>query len=125
MVNQLGCIALGGALGALSRYGVASLVYHHAGRLFPYGTLCVNVLGSFFIGYILVCSTARAGDSLFWNQFVVVGMLGSFTTFSTFSMETISLIQRNQYFLALLNILLSLTLCLLATGLGVALAKRF
>ena len=100
-------IALGGAAGALARYGLSTVVYGWLGRAFPWGTLAVNVLGSAAIGlcFALVMQrvTVEEGSAALLQSAVVVGFLGAFTTFSTFSLETIGLLEAGQIGRALLN----------------------
>ena len=116
-------IALGGAGGAVCRFLMASAVFRWADKPFPYGTLSVNLLGSFAIGmaYIWLVEHQWGGDQ--HKQLAMVGFLGAFTTFSTFSLETISLLQQARYLSAITYIGLSLAGCLLATVLGMWLSK--
>lgn len=120
---QLTGIALGGALGSVLRFLVSTRVYQWLGRDFPYGTLTVNVIGSLLMGFLLVFMTERL-LSAEWRATVLVGFLGGFTTFSSFSMETVTLLEQSDYFKAVLNIFLSVTLCLLATVAGMEIARR-
>ena len=112
-------IATGGAFGALMRFWVSSATYAMLGRAFPYGTLMVNVLGSLLMGFLFVWLTERSSLSPEWRSLILVGFLGAFTTFSTFSLETFNLLQGGEVSKALFNILLSVVLCLLATWIGV------
>jgi len=118
-------IAVGGALGALSRYWVVGLASSLFERSFPYATLVVNVLGSFLIGvgYILIVERLHIAPA--WHAVLMVGFIGAFTTFSTFSLETVSLIQDGRLVTALLYILSSVVVCLLATAAGILLARQF
>lgn len=118
-------VAIGGAIGALNRYALVTLVHFYAGKDFPYGTLIVNVLGSFLIGWVLVLATERAHWHPAVSGLVVTGFLGAFTTFSAFSMETLSLIQKGAFELALANIALNVLLCLAAVYFGTCVAKTF
>lgn len=117
-------VAAGGAVGSVLRYVMASAVQAVTGRAFPMGILSVNVLGSFAIG-VLSVGLARSGAAPEWRLFWMVGVLGGFTTFSSFSMETWTLLADAAYGKALLNILLSVALCLGTTWLGILLAKQF
>lgn len=117
-------IASGGALGALMRFWVSSATYAVLGRAFPYGTLMVNVLGSLLMGFLFVWLTERSALSPEWRSLILVGFLGAFTTFSTFSMETFNLLQGGEVSKAFINILLSVALCLLATWIGVAAGRQ-
>ncbi|MCF7990361.1 MAG: fluoride efflux transporter CrcB [Thiohalocapsa sp.] len=111
-------IAGGGALGALSRFWVSNGVYGLFGRDFPWGTLVVNVLGSFAMGFLFVLLLERSMMSPELRAALLVGFLGSFTTFSTFSLETLTLMQQGEMSRALLNIAVSVLVCLLACWIG-------
>jgi len=123
-VQQLLAIAGGGALGAVLRFGMSSGIYRVLGKEFPYGTLAVNVLGSLLMGLCFVLMIERNLLSLEWRSVIMIGFLGAFTTFSTFSMETLSLLESGELTRALLNILLSVTLCLVATWVGLTIGRQ-
>ena len=123
-MQQLLAIAGGGALGAVMRFGVSSSVYRVFGREFPYGTLTVNVLGSLLMGLCFILMVERNILSMEWRSIIMIGFLGAFTTFSTFSMETLSLLESGELTRALLNILLSVTLCLAATWIGLTIGRQ-
>lgn len=93
-MKMLLSIALGGALGALLRHFTAGRVMHFFGGNFPSGTMVVNILGSFIMGLLIVLLATRFELSQEWRGFLVVGVLGGFTTFSAFSLETVVLIER-------------------------------
>jgi CrcB protein len=112
-------IAGGGAIGALSRYWVSTGVYGLLGREFPWGTLAVNVLGSFAMGLLYILMLERSVMTPELRAAVLVGFLGSFTTFSTFSLETLTLVQQGEMPRALLNIAASVLVCLLACWIGI------
>jgi CrcB protein len=123
-MNNLLAIAAAGAIGAVLRYLVASGVYEIFGRGFPYGTLIVNLIGSFLIGYLFVWFLDRSVASEVWRLAVLVGLLGSFTTFSSFSLETYNLVITGYYGRAVANIIFSVSLCLLGTWIGISLARN-
>jgi CrcB protein len=117
-------IALGGALGTTARYWLSGAVARAIGETFPWGTLLVNVSGSFVIG-IFVALTGPDGRWFVGStarQFVMIGMCGGYTTFSSFSLQTLNLANGGDWFRAAANIGLSVALCLIAVWVGVALA---
>ncbi|MEA3292798.1 MAG: fluoride efflux transporter CrcB [Pseudomonadota bacterium] len=122
-MNQLVWIAAGGAAGSVGRFLLAHEVYRRFGAGFPWGTLAVNVLGSLAIGviYMLVHEREWGGD--FARLFLLVGLLGGFTTFSTFSIETVNLLLTGEWLKAVLNMLGSVLTCVAAAALGVWLAR--
>ncbi len=124
MLKQLVMIACGGALGAIMRFLVSSGVHRLAGRDFPYGTLSVNVIGSLLIGFLYIYLIERASLGAEWRALLIIGFLGAFTTFSTFSMETLNLIENSELIKAASNVLLSVILCLFATWLGVIAGRQ-
>jgi len=123
-MKQLLAIAAGGAVGAVLRYGLSQAVYNVLGRGFPYGTLVVNVLGSLCMGFLFVFLIERTTLDVLWRAALLVGVLGAFTTFSTFSMETLNLLEEGAWSLAALNVLMSVTLCIGAAWAGVTLARQ-
>ncbi len=113
-------IALGGALGSMARYGFSGMVAAATGGTFPFGTMFVNVTGAVFIGFFLTLTgpNGRLLASVHTRQFVAVGICGGYTTFSTFSFETLSLAQDGQWLAAGANAVFSVIFCLLAVWLG-------
>jgi len=121
---QILAIAGGGALGALGRFWMSAGVYRLLGREFPWGTLAVNVLGSFLMGLLFVLFLERSLVSGEWRAAILVGVLGAFTTFSTFSIETLNLIGQADYLKAVGNVLVSVAACILACWAGLALGRQ-
>jgi CrcB protein len=115
MSQTLPLIALGGALGSVLRHLMVSAVGA------PLGTVAVNVIGSFAIGVLFVLLDAKSG----WSFFLMTGLLGGFTTFSAFSLDTLKLFEQGQPLQAALYVLGSVALSLIAVALGVALARGF
>ncbi len=124
MLGNLVAIAGGGAIGAMMRYGVANGVNSMFGRGFPYGTLAVNVLGSLVMGLLYVLMLERLAVGPEWRAALQVGLLGAFTTFSSFSIETLLLIESGETFRAVLNIVLSVSFCLVAVWLGAIIGRQ-
>lgn len=106
------------------RFWLSSAVYAAAGRGFPYGTLAVNVLGSFLVGLLYVLMLERLSLGAEWRAFTLVGVLGAFTTFSTFSIETLNLLEQADYLKAFLNVLISVIACIGAAFIGVLIARQ-
>jgi fluoride exporter len=121
-MNHVLAVALGGAIGSVLRFGLSHAVQALAGRHFPSGTLVVNVVGCLLMGFLFVCS--ERGDAVLRTG-VLVGVLGGFTTFSAFSIETWGLLQQGAWFRAGAYILLSVVLCIAATWFGVRLGRHW
>lgn len=120
--NKVLWIALGGAAGSAARYLLASGVQRLAGTLFPLGTMTVNVLGCLAIGFLLI-RTESAVLAAHYRMAILVGFLGGFTTFSTFSAETLKLFEERTFLLAAGNVLITVVACLAACWLGQRLAR--
>ncbi len=116
-------IGMGGFLGAISRYLIAGFVQSHSETLFPVGTLSVNVLGSFIIGFAAMLFAQVVEPE--YKAFVMTGFLGALTTFSTFSLENVNMLQDGDYTKVALNLFLNVTLTILATLLAMMLFKKF
>ena len=118
-------IGLGSALGGVARYWLSGVIARRFGEAFPVGTLVVNVTGSFVIG--LVAALTEPGGRFLMGvparRFVMVGVLGGYTTFSSFSLQTLNLAREGEWFYAGANVVASLLLCLLAVWLGHVLAE--
>lgn len=121
---QLTVIAVGGATGALLRFWVSTSVYSLLGRGFPYGTFTVNVVGSLLMGLLFVILQDRLSVSAEWRAFLLIGVLGSFTTFSTFSIETFNLFEDGENIKAVMNMLLSVLTCVAATWIGIMAGRQ-
>lgn len=120
-------VALGSALGGMARYGISGFVANRIGETFPWGTLVVNVSGALVIGTFaaLVAPAGALPGDLTVRQLVIVGLCGGYTTFSSFSLQTLSLARDAQWARALGNIAASVLLCLLAVWAGFALGAFF
>lgn len=117
-------IAGGGAIGALMRFYASTGIYAFLGRGFPYGTLFVNISGSIVMGLLYVLFIDRLQVSPEVRSALMVGVLGAFTTFSTFSIETLNLLENGELGKATLNIVLSISLCLLGAWLGMLAGRQ-
>jgi CrcB protein len=118
-------IALGGGLGSVLRYLMVTRVDQWYAGGFPVGVLSVNALGSFLIGLIALQLTQQSYLQAELRTSLLVGLLGGFTTFSTFSYNSLQLILEGEYLSALLNVVLSVVVCIMAAGAGLMLAKSF
>jgi CrcB protein len=118
-------VMIGGALGAGGRYLISGVAASWFGETFPWGTVVVNVLGSLLIGLIFVATgpDSRLLVSPEVRQFLMTGILGGFTTYSSFSLQTLTLAQDGEYFRAGANVLLTLVLCLAGCWLGMILGQ--
>ncbi len=116
-------VAIGGAIGSVLRYLIQTHSLQWFGTSFPYGTLLVNVAGSLLIGFLSFILLERITVSEEVRFAILVGVLGGFTTFSTFSFETLNLIQQGNFISAMGNVLVSVSLCLFACFLGLSLAR--
>ncbi len=116
-------VATFGALGAVSRYAIDGWVGNAARGQFPWGTLVINVAGSFVLGIVVELTTSRLLPHPNWRVALGIGFLGAFTTFSTFTYETVRLTEDSAYALALLNVAAMTTLGLVAAVAGLLLGR--
>lgn len=123
-MTQWLAVAAGGALGALCRYGSVRLMTAWFGPAFPYGTLAVNVAGSFVAGVLYVRLVEQGSVAAPVLGLLIVGFLGAFTTFSAFSVESLRLFEDVSIYAALLNIGLNVSLSLVACGSGLWLSRQ-
>jgi CrcB protein len=111
-------IALGGATGACMRFFLSQLIFQWFGKGFPFGTLLVNVIGSFSLGFLYALIEQGQMEAVLWRATLGIGFLGAFTTFSTFSVDTLYLLQQGFWLKGILNMFLNMLGCLLAAWLG-------
>ena len=122
-------VAIGGAIGSMARYGIGNLVSEKVGGSFPWGTLVINVTGSFVIGFLWALREPEGRmtpqSRVFTTQLLITGVCGGYTTFSSFSLQTLNLIRDRQWLYASGNVLLSVFLCMIAVWLGYLAGSRF
>jgi len=123
-VRTFWAVALGAALGGVARYYLASVIQHRVGSTFPWGTLAVNVTGSLLLGFIIRYALATPMVSVEMRALLTTGFCGGYTTFSTYSYETATLLEDGQYSRAGVYALGSMALALAATIAGFALARE-
>jgi len=123
LTKQLLAVAAGGAAGAVLRWLMAGAVQRFSGGAFPWGTFAVNALGSFLLGFLFVWLIERSTASELVRLALTVGMLGAFTTFSTYSLESIRLLQEGALGMAATNVFGQVVVCLVLTWLGIQLAR--
>jgi CrcB protein len=122
-VTRVGLVALGGAIGSVARYGLGALAVQLFGSGFPWGTLLVNLSGSFLIALIMHLALVGTAISLELRIFLTTGIMGGFTTYSSFNYETLALVNQRAYGLAGLNLAATVLGCLVAGVLGLAAAR--
>jgi fluoride exporter len=123
MVKDFLAISIAAIVGANLRYLLSRLAALELGSVFPYGTLFINIVGSFIVGFFVIWTTERALVDPRWRLLVVVGFCGSFTTFSSYAFETIAYFEQGQWGLMLANILSNNILCLAGALAGMAAAR--
>lgn len=122
-MRELIIAGLGGFIGSALRYWTSILSYRYFGQEFPYGTLIVNITGCFLIGFLMTVFEERFIVNPNLRIFLTIGILGGFTTFSTFSFETIALLKEGSYLIGFENIIFSLVGCLVATAAGILIGR--
>lgn len=122
MLNYI-LVSTGAAIGGALRYGISSYIQKNISVIFPYGTLLVNVIGSFLIGIIMFYLNEKELIGNEFRLFLAVGLCGGFTTFSTFSYETLNLFRDSEYLLAFYNVILNVVLCFVAIYLAYLISK--
>jgi CrcB protein len=123
MMRQMAAVAAGGAVGAVLRWWMAGAIQRMAGGAFPWGTFAVNAIGSFLLGFLFIWFLERSSMGELARLAVTVGFLGAFTTFSTYSVESVRLLQEGAFGLAAGNVLGQVVICLALAWLGVQLAR--
>lgn len=116
-------VAIGGATGASLRFFISQLILNWLGKGFPFATLVVNISGSLMMGFLYGLIEQGNIEVHVYRTLIGIGFLGAFTTFSTFSLDTLLLFQQGELFKAMINILLNVTLCVLAAALGLFFAS--
>lgn len=116
-------ISVAAIVGANLRYVISRLAAKELGSVFPYGTLVINIVGSFIVGFFVIWSTERVLVDPRWRLLVVIGFCGSFTTFSSYAFETMSYFEHGQWVLMIANILSNNLLCLGGALAGMAVAR--
>lgn len=116
-------VAIGGAVGACLRFGINELAMNVLGKSFPFGTLLVNILGSFVLGWLYALFSSGVLAVSPWRALIAIGLIGAFTTFSTFSLDSVLLIQQGDWLKAIANVLLNVLLCLTLAWLGLKLGS--
>jgi fluoride exporter len=122
-VKDFLAISIAAIVGANLRYLMSRFAVREFGPVFPYGTLTINIIGSFIVGFFVIWSTERMLVDPRWRLLVVVGFCGSFTTFSSYAFESMSFFERGQWGLMLANVFGNNLLCLAGALAGMALAR--
>lgn len=122
-MKQLLAVAAGGATGAVLRWLLAGAIQRMAGGAFPWGTFAINAIGSFLLGFLFVWLIERSSVGEIARLAITVGLLGAFTTFSTYSLESVRLLQEGAFGMAAANVLGQVIICLSLTWVGIHLAR--
>ena len=123
MLKNFLAISIAAVVGANLRYLLSRIAARHLGPVFPYGTLFINIIGSFIVGFFIIWTTERVLIDPRWRLLVVIGFCGSFTTFSSYAFETMAYFEQGQWGLMAVNILSNNILCLGAALAGMALGR--
>ena len=123
MVNDVLVISIGAIAGANARWVISRFAAKILSPIFPYGTLVINVTGSFIVGFFMIWATERVLIDPRWRLLIVVGFCGAFTTFSSYAFETMAYFEQGQWLLLLTNVVSNNLLCLGAALAGMALAR--
>ena len=123
LTEEIIAVILFGAIGSLSRFLLSRFINEVLPKNFPWGILVVNISGCFIIGFLAAFLVGRYELNAFWRAGIFIGFLGGYTTFSSFSLDTISLLQAQNYVAGITNIVASLLFSLLATAIGILLGK--
>jgi CrcB protein len=118
-------VAMGGALGSMARYALSTWIFQVSSHKFPYGTLTVNVLGSFLMGVLFVVIVEKAALPSEMRSLLMIGFMGAFTTFSAFSLDAVVLWQNGNFFMALIYTLATVILCIIAISSAIWLTRLF
>ena len=116
-------VAIGGALGSIARYALSTYIFDISSHKFPYATLTVNVLGTFLMGILFVVIVERAAMPAEMRSLLMIGFVGAFTTFSTFSLDALGLWQNGHIFMSLVYMLATIILCLIAISSAIWLTR--
>ena len=116
-------VAIGGALGSIARYALSTYIFDISSHKFPYATLIVNVLGTFVMGILFVVIVERAVMPAEMRSLLMIGFVGAFTTFSTFSLDALGLWQNGHIFMSLVYMLATIILCLIAISSAIWLTR--
>ena len=122
-MNKYWMVGAGGFLGSIARFWLGSYIGSRMGMRFPYGTVVVNISGSFLIGLIVTILAQKAHWSANWSYMIPIGFIGAYTTFSTFELETLRSFQEGEVLFVFLNVILSVVLGFVAVWLGVVMGR--
>jgi CrcB protein len=123
LMEEIIAVLIFGAIGSLGRFFLSRVINELLPKNFPWGILVVNITGCFLIGFLAAALVGRYELNAFWRAGIFIGFLGGYTTFSSFSLDTISLLQAQNYTAGIINIVASLLFSLLATTVGILLGK--